>query len=259
MPTLDDYNAWEADDQRNKVGRANIVLNSVDRKPDEVAGDIALATEYAKTTGNPSPPLSMVGEYRSLFQQKINERRNSTILISSPRLTEWLTDPVNASVAGDDLSGLGWFEGFGRGVVATGQRAYERGGLAGNQLMLEQTAGRAADRKRTFGEILEDARPKMQAEDGSTVTADYDPISLVSATGRWLDARYADMIGTDDVAAAKHFAARMKESKDAIAAIPKSVIAQDFEKNAMVPDASAGEALANFATAAMDNPLGAFS
>jgi len=107
MPTVEDYNAWKAKRQQQNVAAANIVIGSTaDRKPDAVAGDMALATEYAKTTGNPAPPLSMVQENRSIFQQAIEREKNSTILANAPRLTEWLRNPENAVVAKDDLENL---------------------------------------------------------------------------------------------------------------------------------------------------------
>lgn len=114
MDSIADYEAWKARNQQNSAGSAQIVLDSVETPPDQSAEHLNLADEYAKATGNPSPPLPLVREYRSLFQQRIDAAKNSTILSRSPRLSEWLRNPVNASVAKDDIEGLSWWEKVGQ-------------------------------------------------------------------------------------------------------------------------------------------------
>ncbi|RWO35679.1 MAG: hypothetical protein EOS08_03520, partial [Mesorhizobium sp.] len=113
LTTMADYNAWKAKQQQNGVGAAQVVLGSVNEKPDDLAGDLNLANEFGKATGNPVPPLPMVREYRNVFQQKIEEQKNKTILSTAPRLTEWLRNPDNATLARDDLENLSWFEAIG--------------------------------------------------------------------------------------------------------------------------------------------------
>lgn len=116
MDTLADYEDRKAKQQQNGVGAAKVVLGSVEDQPDQAAGDMNLASEFGKVTGNPVPPLPMVKEYRSVFQKAIEDHKNSTILSSSPRLADWLRSPENAAVAKDEFDNLSWFEGFGRGV-----------------------------------------------------------------------------------------------------------------------------------------------
>ncbi|RVD44657.1 hypothetical protein EN742_01705 [Mesorhizobium sp. M4A.F.Ca.ET.020.02.1.1] len=219
-----------------------------------------LANEFGKVTGNPVPPLPMVREYRNLFQQKIEESRNATILSTSPKLTDWLRNPDNATVARDDLQNLSWFEGFGRGAVNTAKRSGDRLSQMGNQVMLEQTAGRARDRDMSFGQILQDERTSsglkdMQGNPLETWTGG----EYLGAFARWVDAQYAGAIGADDAAAATSFAAGVKASQEAIVATPKSATAQAFEKAAMVKDATPGQAVANFGTAFLRNPVGGLS
>jgi len=154
----------------------------------------------------------------------------------------------------------GWVEGAVTGTLNTGARAGARLQQGGSQLMLEQTAGRAADRKRSFSEILEDEQlssglTDMQGKPMKTNTGG----EYVSAAARWIDAKYADMIGTDDEAAAQSYAESMQKHMDEVASIPKSQIAQAFEKKAMVKDATLGQTLANFGSAILDNPVGGFS
>jgi hypothetical protein len=260
MDTIADYDAWKSKQQQATAAAAGIVLDTVNVKPDEIAGDLQLAQEYAKTTGRPTPPLPLVQENRSIFQRQIEQRRNSSILSSSPMLAEWLRKPENAALARDDLEGLSWFEGFGRGAKNAGARAGERLSQAGNQFMLEQTAGRAADRGRSFGDILTDEKTSTGLKDmrGNPIET-WTGSEYLGAFSRWVDAKYADLIGTDDAAAAQQFAGNLKTSRDALAAIPKSGIATAFEREAMIDGASPGEAIANFGAAFARNPLGGLS
>lgn len=260
MDTIADYDAWKSKQQQASVAAAGIVLDTVNVKPDEIAGDLQLAQEYAKQTGRPTPPLPLVQENRSIFQQQIERKRNSSILSSSPMLAEWLRKPDNAALARDDLEGLSWFEGFGRGALNSGRRAGERLGQAGNQFMLEQTAGRAANRGKSFGDILSDEKTSTGLKDmqGNPIET-WTGTEYLGAFTRWVDAKYADLIGADDAAAAQQFAGNLKASRDALASIPKSEIAAAFEQRAMVDGASPGDAIANFGAAFISNPLGGLS
>lgn len=116
MPTIADYERWKAGRQQNGVAAANVVLGSVNEAPDEVAGDLNLASEFGKVTGNPVPPRPLVKEYRSTFQATIERERNNTILATSPRLTEWLRNPENAAISRDDLPNLSFWEKLGAQV-----------------------------------------------------------------------------------------------------------------------------------------------
>lgn len=256
MTTIAEYERWKAQNNQKSVGAAEVVLGSTTEAPDAVAGDLNLANEYGKVTGAPVPPKAMVEQYRPVFQQAVEREKNRTILSNAPRLAEWLRNPENAALSKDDLQNLSWFDGFGKGVTNTARRAGERLTQMGNQYMLEQTAGRAADRQKTFGQLVDDG--KMRTPDGQVVGI-AGPSAYLGAFARWVDARYADMIGTDDNAAATQFAANVKAAQDRMAAIPKSQIATEFEGKAMVKDATLGETLANFGSAFLSNPVGGLS
>ncbi|RWO10621.1 MAG: hypothetical protein EOS08_31125, partial [Mesorhizobium sp.] len=258
MDTIADYNAWKAKQQQNGVGAAQIVLGSVNEKPDDLAGDLNLANEFGKATGNPVPPLPMVREYRNVFQQKIEEQKNKTILSSAPRLTEWLRNPDNATLARDDLENLSWFEGFGRGTVNALKRSGERLGQMGNQYMLNQTAGRLQDRQMSFGQILDSERETIQGS-GQDVQLLPNLGDIVSAAGRYIDARFADMTGTDDAANATGYATALKGNVDRLRAIPKSGIATEAEETMFVDGATIGQTLQNVGSAVLKHPLGVLS
>ena len=111
METYAEYIARTQKEQQNqKAAQAGIVINSVDAKPDQAAADLMLAQEYARSTGKVQPSLSMVGQFRSVFQQEIENKKNSTILAGNPKLSEWLRDPTNAAIAKDSVEELSWFE-----------------------------------------------------------------------------------------------------------------------------------------------------
>lgn len=106
MTSIADYEAWKAQIQKQNAAAAGVAVSTAEGKPDDVAGKLNLATEFGKVTGNPVPPLSMVQEYHSTFQQEIDRRKSETILTSSPRLAEWVRNPENAVLAKDDLGAL---------------------------------------------------------------------------------------------------------------------------------------------------------
>lgn len=259
MTTIADYEAWKARQNETNVGAAQVVLGATTEQPDALANDLNLANEYGKATGSPVPPAPMVKEFRPVFQQAVEREKNKTILSNAPRLTEWLRNPDNATLGRDDLQNLSWFDGFGRGLSNSMRRAGERLTQMGNQYMLEQTAGRAADRESTFGQLVDQGRFRGRDSQGNEVVGLAGPSAYLGAFARWVDARYADLIGTDDTAAAQQYAAGVKAAQDRMAAIPKSEIATGFEKSAMVEGSTLGQTLANFGAAFMSNPLGGLS
>lgn len=228
------YLRMQKEQEKRNAFAANVVLQSVKTSPDEFAGDLKLAQEYSQTTGAPRPPVEMVQQYRSLFQQKVEEARNMTFLSGSPKLAEWLRNPENAALSRDVIAELSWFEGFGRGLTNTSRRAIERLSQMGNQLMFEQTSRRARDRGMTFGEILEEESlsDRFTDQDGKPIRVN-DGSNYVRAFMRWVDARYADIIGTDDEAATQRYASALADNVRKLRSIPKSEIATAFEQEAM--------------------------
>lgn len=110
MLSVADYEAWKAKQQQAKAKASAFLVGQVDGNPDQLAGDLKLATDYSAATGAPKPPAPMVGEYRSVFQAAIDKTRAETILSRSPRLTDWLRNPENATLAKDDLESLSFWE-----------------------------------------------------------------------------------------------------------------------------------------------------
>lgn len=111
METIADFIARTARErQQQDAAAAGLVISTVDQNPDEVAGDMTLARDWAQETGRPAPPMPMVTEFRPVFQQQIEAKRNSTVLAQNPRLAEFLRDPQNAALARDDINGMSYWE-----------------------------------------------------------------------------------------------------------------------------------------------------
>ena len=191
MDGIADYEAWKAKQAGNAVGAAGVVIGAQDQQPDQIAGDLNLASEYGKVTGNPVPPAPMAAEYRSVFQAAIDKKRAETILTSSPRLTEWLRNPENAGVARDDLEGLSWWEtGLGATANAAKRGAIRAVPVAANQYMAQRTERLSRDQGLSIGQILADAREPIRNAAGEEVGRSWArPSDIFEAGYRWLDSR----------------------------------------------------------------------
>jgi len=225
MTTLADYEKWKATNQQHNIAAANVVMDSIDAKPDEAAGDLNLAHEFAKTTGNPVPPATLVQEYRSVFQQAIEREKNKTILSSSPRLAEWLRNPENAAVAKDDLTGLSWFEA---GLGAAGNamsRGVKRVPQSWNQFLASSAAERSNDQGKSFGEIFADQQRSIELmrdgrATGETVKEAAGPLDLPFAAARFAQSRLSSALGIDEQKSAAAFQQAVGQINKRIGEIP---------------------------------------
>ena len=189
MVNLADYEQWKARRQSEAAGAAGVVIGAQEQTPDQIAGDLNLASEFGKVTGNIVPPLPMVQENRNLFQSMIERKRGETILGSNPRLADWMRNPENAGVARDDLEGLSWWEttlGAAKNAV---KRGVSRVPQAGNQALAFMANRQADDAGRSFGEILYDARDQITVDGKEVARAWVGPSTLASAAYRWIDSR----------------------------------------------------------------------
>lgn len=259
-PTLSEFaNQYAQKQNMTAASEAEVVLDMITVTPDDYVEDVKTAEEYGQIAGV-QPPLPLVNENRDDFRGAIEKHRRKSLLNSTTHLSDWLRNPENATVASDSLEELSWFEGAIRGVKNTFKRSAAGLDQAGSQFMAESTARRAADRKKSFGELLEDQKLEMYDMAGNKIDTGAGPVEWLGAAARWMDARYADLIGTDDEAAAAQFLKGVGEAGDRLRSIPKSDIATRFETEAMVGDGqSLGETLKNWGVAALKNPLGAFS
>lgn len=204
MNTLADYETWKSKQQQSNVGAANVVLSTTDGKPDEIASDLNLASEFGKATGNPVPPLPLVQEHRSLFQSEIDRQKNTSVLSYSPRLTEWLRNPENASVAKDDLSGLSWWETTLAAAKNSVSRGVQRLPMAYSQLQANSATLRMQDQERSFGDILASETEARDANGNLVSSWLPGPIELFKTVNRYATSRVSELFGPD---AAKESAA----------------------------------------------------
>lgn len=236
MNTLADYNQWKAAQQAQSVSAVNVVLGGIDAKPDEVAADLNLATEFGKTTGNPVPPVPLVKEYRNVFQQAIEQDRNRTILTNSPRLTQWLLNPENASVARDDLKGLSWWETTLGAAKNAASRGVMRIPQSYNQFLANSAAQRSADQERSLSQIVTDQQGTVElmrdgAPTGETVAQAAGPLDLPFAVARYAQSRMAGLLGIDEKKAAASFQQAAGQVNKRINEIPMSPLGTEGRNN----------------------------
>jgi hypothetical protein len=261
MPTIAEYEAWKAGKQANEAGKANIVLSQpFPTEPDQFAADTMLAREAGDILGNPVP-MSLVQETgtRSVFEQIIAEKKRSTVLTQSPRLSEWLRAPDNAAVARDNLEGLSWWETF---AGATGNAVVERGGMRVQQSyfqwLAEGAAQRAGDAERSFGDIYAEERGNV-GPIGNVLDNAVGPIGdLWNAGSRVVQSRLADMFGGDQEQAAAYYQQQVGLLGEKIAATPMSPGAENVRGmiGALEPTGDIGQDFANFMGVVASDPAG---
>jgi hypothetical protein len=110
----DDFQNWLQQQQVNDAAAASTVVESQTEAPDKAAADYHLANDFAKTTGQPVPPLAMVKNNQPVFQAAIDRARNTSMLSQAPVLASWISNPANAAIAKDDISGLSTMENIGQ-------------------------------------------------------------------------------------------------------------------------------------------------
>lgn len=251
--TPSEYFRQQQEKADEAVKRAALIASQpLSKTPDEYAQSARLAKSVAL-------PTAVIDPNYKTFAQKMTEKRNEMILSTAPVLTDWISKDDNHRLAADDLENMSWFEGFGRGAWNTVKRAGQRLDVMANQYALEQTAGRARDRKLTLGQLIDDERDVIKGKSGAEHKMLVGPSDVFSGFARWVDAKYADLISTDDEGAARDYAARLDAGRKALAATPKSQIATSFERDAMVDGAGLGDTLSNFGRAVAKNPIGALS
>ena len=256
MKTLADYEAWRAKQQQSGVGMTKIVLGQeFAAEPDAAAADMQLGQEFAQASGKPTPPLSMVKEYRPTFQRAIVQYKAGTILSSSPMLTEWLRQPGNADVARDDLENLSWWEGVGN-ALNRGVQTVEQ---SGNQLLASSLAQRYSDRGKSFGDIWKEQRSEVGVE-GAILDQFTGPMTdLYFAGSRFLTAQLDTVFGDDTEGKAAFYQQRAAEIAQRVAAIPMTAGAEAF-KQVLGPISENTDwqaQLGDFAEALVTNPMGA--
>src|SRR5690554_1039061 len=160
---------------------------------------------------------------KSVFEQIVAEKKRSTILTQSPRLSEWLRSPDNAAMGRDDLEGLSWWETF---TGAAGNAIIQRGGLklgqSYNQWMAEGAAQRAGDAGRSFGDIYADERANV-GPIGNVLDNAVGPVTDAwNAGSRVIQAKLSEAFGGDQEAAAAYYQQQVGLIGQQIAATPMS-------------------------------------
>lgn len=247
------------------VGAANLSLSmAADQNPDQFAGDLTLAQDFERTTGNAVPPVMVGPEYRSVFQNVINAAKNQTILSSSPTLTEFVRDPQNAALAKDDLGGLSRLETLLGATANSFKRAMISVPHTYEQFMASSYAGDAADLKRSFGDILFDERQPILNKDGKEVDRVWaGPGDVLGAAWRWGTSRWTGVVdavaGTDASQTAAGYQMRADALRRRIAGLSMSPGAQVVRDKMGTIKGTWQDQLSQFGKIVADDPIGFMS
>lgn len=249
--------------QASTIGAAQVVLGSVETKPDEVAADLNLADTFSKTTGNPAPPLPMVSEYRGVFAQAVERAQNNTILSKAPVLSDWLRDPKNAALAKDTLPELSWWESGWQASTGAVSRGVMRLPQSYNQWLAQGAAQRAGDQSLGFGALLSDEMA-IRDQSGQIIPqtmAIPGPDDVWNASMRFLTSRLSGAVGSDQQQQAQFYQQQAGEIAKRIAAIPMSEGGERF-KQVFGTLGKSGDVMADlgqFATSVAADPAGFLS
>lgn len=258
MVTLAQYELLKAKRRAASVKAAGMVLTqSFADTPDGTAVTLKLGQDFAKATGNPIPPMTMVRSYTSIFQRQLDEARYSKILSGAPKLTEWLRVTENAAVARDDLENMSLWETVGNAGTRMVARAEEIAAAS----KFENETQQLQDRKRSFGDIYQDQSVNSSAP---LVPGFAQPLvrvgDLLEAGHRWFNATFAELTGADNEGMAREALAGVAAARQKFADAPMSPGSRAFAEAAMAGDAKDfGSVAQNFATATLQNPLGLMS
>lgn len=249
--------------QASAIGAAQVVLGSIETKPDEVAADLNLADTFSKTTGNPAPPLPMVSEYRGVFAQAVERAQNNTILSKAPVLSDWLRDPKNAALAKDTLPELSWWESGWQASTGAVSRGVMRLPQSYNQWLAQGAAQRAGDQSLGFGALLSDEMA-IRDQSGQIIQqamAIPGPDDVWNASMRFLTSRLSGAVGSDQQQQAQFYQQQAGEIAKRIAAIPMSEGGERF-KQVFGTLGKSGDVMADlgqFATSVAADPAGFLS
>lgn len=230
MATVAQYEAWKASKQQQDTNAAGAVIAAQEDSPDQVAADLTLADTWAKTTGKPAPPAPLMREYRNTFQQELDRQKNSTILSSAPRLSEWVRTPENAAIARDDLHGLSWWETTLGAAENAASRGVNRVVQGYEQWRASGALQRLEDSNRSFGDILDQERTIY---DNAGVALDKKPLvgvdDLFWSATRFAQSRLAPALGVKPEDAALFWQQQAGRTAKTIAAIPMSPAGEKFK------------------------------
>lgn len=211
-----------------------------DESPDVIMRQHKLAQDYAQVTGKQQPPLYLLIGHEDEFQSEIDEIRLRNLSNHGSESTQ-----DKETTPPDDIWGAAW---------NTAIRSYEGTAQLYNQHLFDTTSTRYDDRRRTFDEIIEDTRKRRFWSINRYYK--YAPQNILSAVARLIDARYAEMIGTDDDENRRYYADKIGHNVAAIKNAPKSVWATEAQNSMFVDGATLGETFENIGSTIINNPVG---
>lgn len=151
-PLFESY--FDSIDKR-EAARVGTGLSLDASNPDQVADNVNVGRELGV-------PAQAVMGAPDMFKSQLTQKRNSTALSSAPKMRDWLgADPINGSLAKDDLDNLTWFERkwgkqpkteFGRGLK-TGVLGVGQVGVGSAAIIPQATRNRSMDNLSAFEKV----------------------------------------------------------------------------------------------------------
>jgi hypothetical protein len=240
-------------------------------------GETVNRTEANQSGQFPEASKSAARQSVDWLNGSITSSKNKKLFEENPHLHEWVEMPSNAKAAKDDLNNLSlieqalrrveranakqgrreltWAEGARRGTFNTAARNVIKLKQIYYQFMLNQTQVRAWDRRVSFWDMVNSERhvfPTSEVVDPRDITPD----DVFFALLRYVDARFADVIGADDEEAARYYARAVGKSLRDLKSFPKSESATRAEKSLNKESASALEVLKNYGETIWEDPVG---
>lgn len=99
------------------------------------------------------PPQAVLGDPET-FRSRAAQRRSTTALTGAPKMQDWISDPVNGSIAKDDLDNLTWFEKQLGPMARAAGRGVRRLSAIPSDLSSGADSVRARDVGKTYEQIL---------------------------------------------------------------------------------------------------------
>lgn len=211
-----------------------------DESPDVIMRQHKLAQDYAQVTGKQQPPVYLLIGHEDEFQSEIDEIRLRNLSNHGSESTQ-----DKETTPPDDIWGAAW---------NTAIRSYEGTAQLYNQHLFDTTSTRYDDRRRTFDEIIEDTRKRRFWSINRYYK--YAPQNILSAVARLIDARFAEMTGTDDDENRRYYGDKIGKNVAAIKNAPKSVWATEAQNSMFVDGATLGETFENIGSTIINNPVG---
>lgn len=193
------FEALQEQRKRQAALRASTILSQRPNfNPDQRAHDVNLSSALGAEAGVNIDP-SMIGEQnRSSLQHKLDDTRINKLVNESERAANYLSNPMNAELAYDDLNTVGWWGGMGNAVARGADAVFDNARLKPKYGLLRSLERSLADAEQGFGDLWaqeQEGKRNLDEVGGGLAAAE----SALQALPRMLWSRIAGVFGEDEL------------------------------------------------------------